>query len=112
MAERLHYANPDEMLRDMTTIQWLRWRVFVQQVEPPSDQFDNHRMAVLAAEIWNATIWANTRAGKQPKFRSWKEFFLRTGDAPDPTAPTRSQSEKDKWAVLKSWVTSVAKRKD
>jgi hypothetical protein len=97
------------MLRNMSTIQWQRWIVYMS-LNPQGEEREDRRFALLVQAIWNVQI-AKMKGGRFRELWQIMELF-RLGDHPQYTAPppTRTQSASELWTNLRAMVKGMARR--
>ena len=83
-------VDVDKMLNEITYMQWLHWKVYMQAAPFAEERMDL-RFASVVAAIWNVQIAKLTGKNATPKFREIDDVVLRFGDTPEylPPGPTR-----------------------
>jgi hypothetical protein len=99
-----------QMLGAMSAVEWEMWKVYLS-LNPVGQDRDDLRTAQISQAIWNVQIAKATGRGRTPQYRRLMEFMLQIGDRPDPNAPTKRQTAKEQWAILKATFMKFAKKK-
>jgi hypothetical protein len=99
-----------QMLKEMSAVEWELWKVYLS-LNPVGEDREDLRTAQVAQAIWNVQIAKTAGRGRTPQYRPLKDFLLLIGDRPDPNAPTRRQTAKEQWAILKATFLKFAKPK-
>jgi len=97
------------MLREMSSVQWLQWKVFMT-LRP--FQHDEERADVRSAQITTAIWNAQIAKSKNPVFRKIVDFLkVKWGDSSPAELfePTSPKSEQDKWDDLRAYAEYVGK---
>lgn len=108
LAERLGIANVNRMLRDMPSLEWRRWKAYMQ-LTPTLDETMPWIGALIALATWNVEIskaqgaWDSSkkRKGARPEPRNLHEFVLRFGDMPDPRPAERKLTPQEQFDRLR-----------
>jgi hypothetical protein len=96
------------MLREMSSVQWLQWRAFMQLRPFHFDQERaDVRAAMIAAAIWNVQI----AKGKGKKQLSIKDFLgMKWGDySAAELFAVPEIDERDEWDSLRAYAESIGR---
>lgn len=94
------------MLREMSSVQWLQWKAFMQ-LRPfhYDEERADIRVAQIAMAIWNAQL----AKGKNPQFRKITDFLgMKWGDySAAEMFAVPEKDEQDEWDNLRAYAESL-----
>lgn len=112
LAVKLGKHNVRQMLREMTAVDWLKWKVYMG-LAPFDESRMDYRIASLVKSLWDVAYATNTKKQNQMSLKDYMNN-LRFGDTPmlleqSPLAYPQEQSN-DEWSRIMDIITTVPER--